>query len=104
MREFHYIIVGAGSAGCVLANRLTADPEIRVLLIEAGGSDRHVLVRMPTALSYPMAMSRFNWGYFSDPDGPAKEFDPMVPELALGRGPRKRVRYNDAQLSEVGRE
>ena len=47
MREFHYIIVGAGSAGCVLANRLTADPEIRVLLIEAGGSDRHVLVRMP---------------------------------------------------------
>lgn len=68
MREFHYIIVGAGSAGCVLANRLTADPEIRVLLIEAGGSDRHVLVRMPTALSYPMAMSRFNWGYFSDPE------------------------------------
>ena len=68
MTEFHYIIVGAGSAGCVLANRLTADPEVRVLLVEAGGSDRHVLVRMPTALSYPMAMSRFNWGYFSDPE------------------------------------
>ena len=68
MTEFHYIIVGAGSAGCVLANRLSADPEIRVLLIEAGGSDRHLLVRMPTALSYPMAMSRFNWGYFSDPE------------------------------------
>ncbi|MEC7581474.1 MAG: GMC family oxidoreductase N-terminal domain-containing protein, partial [Pseudomonadota bacterium] len=68
MTEFHYIIVGAGSAGCVLANRLSADPEIRVLLIEAGGSDRHLLVRMPTALSYPMALSRFNWGYFSDPE------------------------------------
>ena len=70
MTEFHYIIVGAGSAGCVLANRLSADPEIRVLLIEAGGSDQHLLVRMPSAHSYPMAMSRFNWGYFSDPEPP----------------------------------
>mgnify|MGYP003314505420 FL=1 len=68
MTEFHYIIVGAGSAGCVLANRLSEDPEVQVLLVEAGGSDRHLLVRMPTALSYPMAMSRFNWGYFSDPE------------------------------------
>ena len=43
----------------------------------------------------------YGLGYFSDPDGPPADFDPMVPELALGRGPRKRVRYNDAQLSEV---
>lgn len=68
MDEFDYIIVGAGSAGCVLANRLSADPENRVLLVEAGGSDRHLLVKMPTALSYPMAMDRFNWGYHSEPE------------------------------------
>ena len=64
MTEFHYIIVGAGSAGCVLANRLSADPEIRVLLIEAGGSDRHLLVRMPTALSYPDGTESFQLGLF----------------------------------------
>lgn len=44
----------------------------------------------------------YGLGYFSDPHGPATGFDPMVPELALGRGPRKRVRYNDAQLSDMG--
>lgn len=68
MDEFDYIIVGAGSAGCVLANRLSADPANRVLLVEAGGSDKHLLVKMPTALSYPMAMDRFNWGYHSEPE------------------------------------
>ncbi len=68
MDEFDYIIVGAGSAGCVLANRISANSDNRVLLVEAGGSDRHILVQMPTALSYPMAMDRFNWGYHSDPE------------------------------------
>lgn len=68
MEKFDYIIVGAGSAGCVLANRLSEDSSNRVLLLEAGGSDFHIMVRMPTALSYPMAMDRFNWGYYSDPE------------------------------------
>ena len=68
MEEFDYIIVGAGSAGCVLANRLSANTSLRVLLVEAGGSDRNILVQMPTALSYPMAMDRFNWGYHSEPE------------------------------------
>lgn len=68
MEEFDFIIVGAGSAGCVLANRISANPEHRVLLVEAGGSDRSILVQMPTALSYPMAMDRFNWGYYSEPE------------------------------------
>ncbi|NKB32692.1 MAG: choline dehydrogenase [Pseudomonadales bacterium] len=68
MDEFDFIIVGAGSAGCVLANRLSVNPENRVLLVEAGGSDKHILVQMPTALSYPMAMDRFNWGYHSEPE------------------------------------
>jgi len=60
--------VGAGSAGCVLANRLSSNPSLRVLLVEAGESNKHILVQMPTALSYPMAMDRFNWGYYSEPE------------------------------------
>ncbi len=65
-RDYDYIIIGAGSAGCVLANRLSACGTYSVLLLEAGGSDHHIMVQMPTALSYPMAMKRFNWGYDSD--------------------------------------
>jgi choline dehydrogenase len=68
MDTFDYIIVGAGSAGCVLANRLTEDPETRVLLLEAGGSDRSIFIRMPTALSIPMNMSKYNWGFESAPE------------------------------------
>jgi len=64
--NYDYIIIGAGSAGCVLANRLSESGEHNVLLLEAGGSDRHIMVQMPTALSYPMAMERFNWGYLSE--------------------------------------
>ena len=66
--SYDYIIVGAGSAGCVLANRLSEDGTYSVLLLEAGGNDKHILVQMPTALSYPMSMARFNWGYNSLPE------------------------------------
>ena len=68
MSDFDYIVVGAGSAGAVLANRLSEDPSIRVLLLEAGGSDRSIFIRMPTALSIPMNMDRFNWGYRTAPE------------------------------------
>ncbi len=64
--DWDYIIIGAGSAGCVLANRLTEDANNRVLLLEAGGSDKNILVQMPTALSYPMASETYNWGYLSE--------------------------------------
>lgn len=66
--EFDYIIVGAGSAGCVLANRLTEDGKSTVLLLEYGGSDRSVLIQMPSALSMPMNMPRYDWGYRSEPE------------------------------------
>ncbi|WP_419901729.1 choline dehydrogenase [Kiloniella sp.] len=66
--NFDYIIVGAGSAGCVLANRLSEDPNNSVLLIEAGGSDGSIFIQMPTALSIPMNMSRYNWEFESEPE------------------------------------
>jgi choline dehydrogenase len=66
--SYDYIIVGAGSAGCVMANRLSEDPETRVLLIEAGGGDRSIFIQMPTALSIPMNMPKYNWGYESEPE------------------------------------
>ena len=64
MNEFDYIVIGAGSAGCVLANRLSEDPAHSVLLLEAGKDDRSLFIRMPTALSIPMNSARFSWGYW----------------------------------------
>ncbi len=66
--EFDYVIVGAGSAGCVLANRLSEDGRATVLVLERGGSDASVFIRMPSALSIPMNMKRYNWGYESEPE------------------------------------
>lgn len=66
--DWDYIIIGAGSAGCVLANRLSENGQNAVLLLEAGGSDKNILIQMPTALSYPMASETYNWGYHSDPE------------------------------------
>ena len=61
--RFDYVIVGAGSAGCVLANRLTEDPEITVLLIETGPKDNSWELQMPAAFSRPLNSERFNWAY-----------------------------------------
>lgn len=68
MKVYDYIIVGAGSAGCVLANRLSANPSLRVALIEAGGECRHPLIDMPLTWMQAAANPRFIWGYEAQPD------------------------------------
>ena len=64
---FDYIIVGAGSAGCVLADRLSAAGH-SVVALEYGGSDRSVFIQMPSALAIPMNTSKYNWRYESEPE------------------------------------
>ena len=65
---FDYVIVGSGSAGCVLATRLSENSSNRVLVLEHGGSDAGPLIQMPAALSYPMNMPRYDWGFVTEPE------------------------------------
>ena len=68
MSEFDYIVVGAGSAGCVLANRLSEDPRTRVLLLEAGPRDTHFWIHVPLGYGKLFTKSEVNWGYESEPE------------------------------------
>ena len=62
-----YVIIGAGSAGCAMAYRLS-EAGRKVVVIEYGGSDSGPLIQMPAALSYAMNMTRYDWGYESEPE------------------------------------
>ena len=68
MHEYDQVIVGAGSAGCVMAERLSADPRRRVLLLEAGGSDRSFWIRLPMGYGQTFHDPRVNWRYHTAPD------------------------------------
>lgn len=67
-QEVDYIIVGAGSAGCVLANRLSANPNHQVALFEAGKSDNTWKISMPAALTYNLMNKKYNWYYTTEPE------------------------------------
>jgi len=82
MEETDFIVVGAGSAGCVVAARLSEDPASHVALFEAGGSDRHPMISMPLAWMRTLAIPRFNWGTMSEPE---PHMDGRVQPLPRGK-------------------
>ena len=68
IKEYDYIVVGAGSAGAIVASRLSEDASCNILLVEYGGSDRSVFIRMPSALGIPMNSKKYNWGFETAPE------------------------------------
>ena len=67
-KTYDYVVIGAGSAGCVLAARLSEDKDVKVLVLEAGGKDDHLYLKMPIGFLRAMFNPKFNWGYMSEPE------------------------------------
>ena len=65
--SFDYVIIGGGSAGCVLANRLSESPTTTVALLEAGGKDNHIWTRIPVGYLFCMGNPRTDWGFATEP-------------------------------------
>ena len=84
MAGFDYVIVGAGPAGCVLANRLSADPEVEVLLVEAGDRDSNPLIAMPRGFGELLGDPATAWHYPTRPFGPAQQVEYWVRGKTLG--------------------
>lgn len=85
--RFDYVIVGGGSAGCVLASRLSEDPEVSVLLMEAGGTDRRLSSMVPAATGLAISNRRLNWFYRAEPDpSRANRVDYWMAGRMLGGG------------------
>jgi len=85
-QEFDFIIVGGGSSGCVLANRLSENPDMRVLLLEAGGKDSHPYIHMPVGFS-KMTAGPHTWGFNTVPQKHANGREiPYAQGKVLGGG------------------
>src|SRR3546814_20178678 len=84
---YDYIVVGAGSAGCVLANRLSEDPSVRVLLLEAGGKDGSMWIHVPVGFSKLLNHKGYNWCFATEPEDNVKGRSIPIPrELGQAAG------------------
>lgn len=88
MDQYDYIIVGGGTAGCILANRLTASGKFRVLLLEAGGKPRSPWIRIPAGFSKLLVNKHYNWRFSTEAEPGTKQRVIAIPEARGWAGRR----------------